>query len=327
MPINLTAYETMAARGFADIKQIQSIAHAAIVKSNFPDNNADFGGMDLGRATNPAIGLLTNLTDEELSIPPLVFPLLVDTSQASTRRSKSYILVDVRPYLSGNVLGAGKTLNIRNRDKFDFFVTLGLLTNMWVHENRRNSFRYMGSAPMAVYASLVSKSISQQYALDLGEELKIAIVAAAFYSRLFDEGSTIGDGEKVGVVKQVAAATRAPVEMIYEVLDQVKSLGNVGEMVETVRDVLQNPRLDKLSLGTFVTIINSKWYGPYGRELILAAMEHPPTWVSILYAAYTDRSMNKSGVATVADRFKGSRGGDDFVRQMKVLVTNSKSEG
>ena len=325
MPINLTCYDTLGGRGLI-VKPIIPIAQRAIVQSNFPDNNARLSGIDLGNASNPAVGLITTITDEEISIPPLVFPLLVDIPGASTRKSESYILVDTRPYLASSQAAGSQTLNIRQKDNFNFFVVNGLLTAAWIKPNRRNSFKFLGSAPMAVYASLVSNVIEKRFALDPGEQLRVSIIVAAFYSRLFDEGSAISENEMVSVTRAIGTATRAPADMIYEVLDQVTTLKNIDEMVETIKKVIDNPRLDNLNLGTLVTIINPMWYGPYGRELIVAALEHPPTWVTILYSAFTDRTMKNSGVAKVAERFKGSRGGDDFTRNMAVLVASSKTE-
>lgn len=325
MPIYLTGYDTLAGRGIV-VKPIIPLIQKAIVQSNFPDKNANLNGSNLGEGKNPAVALLTTITDEEMSIPPLVFPLLVEMTGASTRKSDSYLVVDVRPYLASNQLNAGYGLNIRQLDNYNFFVVNAILTASWIKPNKRNAFKFLGSAPMSVYASLISNVIDRRFALDPAEQLKISIIAAAFYSRLFDESSTIIDSEMVGVTRAISTATKAPSEMIYDVLEKITTLKNIDDMIETIKAIVDNPRLDNLNLGTLVTIINPMWYGPYGREFIVAALEHPPTWLTILYAAFTDRTMKNSGVAKISERFKGSRGGDDFIRNMKILVANAKTE-
>lgn len=325
MPIFLTGYDTLAGKGHVTGPTI-SLIQKAIVQSNFPDKNANLAGIDLGQTKNPAVAIVTMTTPEEMSIPPLVFPMLVHMNGASSRRSESYVVVDVRPYLSGNQLTAGGTLNIRQKDNFDFFLTNAILTSAWIKENKRTSFRFLGSAPLAVYSTLISNAIERRFALDPLEQLKISILAAAFYFKLFDEGSAVIDGEMVSITRAISSALKAPSEITYEVLEQIVTLRNLEDLVETIKRVVDNPRLDDLNLGTLVTIVNPMWYGPYGRELIIAALEHPPTWLTILYAAYTDRGMKHSGVTKIAERFKGSRGGDDFIRNMKVLVANAKTE-
>lgn len=325
MPMFLTGYDTTAGRGY-NTKSILSALQHSIVQSNFPDKNNLLNEIDVGSASNPAVALLTTLTPEEVNVPPLIFPMFVEMNGASTRKSGSYTVVDVRPYLFSNLLTTGNGLSIRQKDNYNFFVANGILTNAWINPGRRSAFKFLGTAPMAVYSSMISNALERRFALDAGEQLKIAIIAAAFYYRLFDESGTITEGEIVGATKSIASATRAPVDMIYEVLDNILTMKNISDLIEAIKKVIDNPRLDSLNLGTLVTIINSMWYGPYGHELILASLEHPPTWLTILYSAFTDRSMKNSGVAMVADRFKGSKGGDDFVRNMKVLMANAKTE-
>jgi hypothetical protein len=325
MSIFLTGYDTTAGRGYNTEGITLALKHS-IIQSNFPDKNNLLNGVDVGNASNPAVALLSLLTLEEVNVPPLIFPMFVDTGSPSTRKSESYTVVDIRPFLANNQLSTGNSLNIRQKDNYEFFVVNGILTNAWINSARRSAFKFLGVAPMAVYSSMISNALERRFALDPSEQLKIAIVAAAFYYRLFDEGVTISEHEVVSVTKAIASATRAPVDMIYSVLDDILELKNLDDLINTIKKVIDNPRLDSLNLGTMVTIINSMWYGPYGHEMILASLEHPPTWLTILYSAFTDRSMKHSGVATVADRYKGSKGGDDFIRNMKILVANAKTE-
>lgn len=325
MPIFNTAYDTLAGRGYA-MGAVMPIIQRAIVQSNFPDNNAKINGVDLGGGRNPATSIITNLTDAETSIPPLVFPVYVEIPGPSTRRSESYVLADVKPYLSSNQLTTGNSLAIRQKENYEFFVVQAMLTASWIKPNKRNSFKFLGTAPMGVYAKMIADGLERRFGLEPSETIKISIIAGAFYSRLFDERNTIIDSEMVAVSKAIASATRAPSEMIYTILEQIEELRNIDDMVETIKRIVDSPRLTNLNLGTFVVTLNSMWYGPFGKELIIAALEHPPTWVSILYAAYTDRTMNNSGVAKCTFNFKGSRGENDFVRNMKVLVANAKTE-
>lgn len=325
MPIFLTGYDTRAGKGLVTAP-IVSLIQRAVVQTNFADKNATLNGIDLGTATNPSVALITTTTPEEMSIPPLVFPMYVEMGSVSGRKSNSYVFVDVRPYLSGTQLSPGNSLNIRQKDNFDFFTVNGILTAGWIKENKRNSFKFLGSAPLAVYSNMISQAIDRHLGLDPLEQLKISIVAAAFYINLFNEKSTFVESEMVSVTRNIGNVLKAPAELVYEILENLDPMKDLEGLVEAIKKIVDNPRLDVLNLGTLVTVINGMWYGPYGKELIIAALEHPPTWVSILYAAYTDRGMKHSGVTKITERFKGSRGGDDFIRNMKVLVANTKTQ-
>jgi hypothetical protein len=325
MPIFNTAYDTLAGRGYA-LGPVIQVIQRAIVQTNFPDKNAQLNGVELGGGRNPMASIITTLTDAETSIPPLVFPIFVDIPGPSSRRSESYVLADVRPYLASNQLDTGNGLSVRQKDNYNFFSVLALLTATWMKPSKRAGFKFLGTAPMSVYSKLMANALENRFGLEPSETIRIQIIAAAFYSRLFDERNTIIDSEMVQVSKAIASATRAPSEMIWEVLEQLGEMRNIDDLVVNIKKVVDTPRLSNLNLGTLVVSLNSMWYGPFGRELIIAALEHPPTWVAILYAAFTDRTMNNSGVAKSAMNYKGSRGENDFCRTMKVLVANAKTE-
>ncbi len=325
MPIFLTGYDTCAGKGIVTDVALSAIQRA-IIQTNFADKNSMLSNAEVGNATNPAVGLLTTTTPEEMNVPPLIYPMLVTLDGASSRRSKSYVVVDVRPFLSGQQLAPGNSLSIRQKDNYNFFVVNAILTASWVKENKRNSFKFLGSAPLAVYSNLISQAIAYSKSIDPLEQMKIAIISAAFYINLFNEKSVITESEYVGITRNISSTLKAPSELIYEILEALEPMKNLEGLIDNIKKIVDNPRLDTLNLGTLVTIINSMWYGPYAKELIIAALEHPPTWITILYSAFTDRTMKNSGVARVAERFKGSRGGDDFVRNMKVLVANAKTE-
>ena len=142
MPIFNTAYDTLAGRGYA-MGPVIPIIQRAIVQTNFPDKNAQLNGVDLGSGRNPAASIITNLTDAETSIPPLVFPVLVTIPGPSSRRSESYVLADIRDYLASNQLNTANGLTIRKKDNYEFFSVLGLLTAMWCKPTKRNSFKFL----------------------------------------------------------------------------------------------------------------------------------------------------------------------------------------
>ena len=158
MPIFLTGYDTSAGRGIITDVALNTIQRA-IIQTNFADKNSTLNGVDVGNATNPAVALLTTTTAEEMNVPPLIYPMLVTMDGSSNRRSKSYVVVDIRPFLSGQQLAPGGSLNIRQKDNYNFFVANAILTASWIKENKRNSFRFLGSAPLAVYANLISQTI------------------------------------------------------------------------------------------------------------------------------------------------------------------------
>jgi hypothetical protein len=61
------------------------------------------------------------------------------------------------------------------------------------------------------------------------------------------------------------------------------------------------------------TVLGGTWFGANAKELVAVALEHPPTWISILLAAFTERSFRNSQLGKLAERGSNKKTGEDFV--------------
>lgn len=324
MTIYNTAFDTSTGAGFKSnydsiLKQLQM----AIIKVNFADNNRRINGEDFGDCLNPAATVLTNTTPEETAIPAFPFPLLV-SSPTKDKLSESYVVFDGRPFISGNQLDSAGQLNIRLTTDYSLNKAMTILTAYWC-TGKYNDFKFLGKTPMAAYAALISESIARRYGLDPKDQLIITIVAAAFYANLFNEQTTLTENQKLSIVSNITAATFAKADMVFEVIDKITELSNLKDMVNAIKVCTENPRLDDLNIGIVVSVISGTWFGTNGKAIVSAALEHPPTWVTILYSAFTERSFKNSGLSKVVDKYRSNKGEVEFTRAMKNLFSKAKS--
>ena len=324
MTIYNTAFDTSTGVGFKTnydsiVKQLQM----AVIKVNFADNNRRIVNEDFGDSKNPAATVLTNTTPEENAIPSFPFPLFFN-SPTKDKESESYVVFDGRPFIAGNQLDAAGQLNVRLSTEYSLNKAMAILTAYWCGE-KYNDFKYLTKTPMAAYASLVSESIARRYGLDPKDQLIISIIAAAFYSNLFNEQTTLTENQKVSSVPNITAATFAKSDMVFEILDKISSLSNLKDLVDSIKTCTENPRLDDLNVGIIISVISGTWFGTNGKAIVSAALEHPPTWVTLLYSAFTERSFKNSGLSKVVDKYRGNKGEVEFTRAMKNLFSKAKS--
>jgi len=62
--------------------------------------------------------------------------------------------------------------------------------------------------------------------------------------------------------------------------------------------------------------------GANGKELITLSLEHPPTWISLVYAAITQRTFKRNYVTTVVERLSKRGNGDAFVKALEGKINN-----
>ena len=324
MTIFNTAYETTTGAGFKSnydniIKQLQM----GIIKVNFTDNNRRIVKEDFGDCKNPAATVLTNLTPEEATIPGFPFPILFN-SPTKDKESNSYVVFDGRSFITGSNLDAVGQLNVRLSSEYNLNKALTILTAYWC-TGKYNDFKFLSKTPTAAYASLIAESIARRFGLDPKDQLIISIVAAAFYSNLFNEQTTLTENQKIAMVPNIVGATFSRSDLVFEVLDKITDLSNLKDMIDGIKIATENPRLDDLNVGVLITIISGNWFGTNGKALISVAMEHPPTWVTLLYSAFTERSFKNSGLSKIVDKYRSNKGEIEFARAMKNLFSKAKS--
>jgi hypothetical protein len=79
-------------------------------------------------------------------------------------------------------------------------------------------------------------------------------------------------------------------------------------------------------VGVLVEIIAFSWYGTNAREIAAVALEHPPTFLVMVFNAFTDRTYRNSPLARTAERYKGNKGGDEFVRSLQSLMRKATQD-
>lgn len=324
MTIYNTAFDTSTGAGFKSnydsvVQQLQE----CVIKVNFADVNRRIVNEDFGNNLNPAATVLTNTTPEENSVGNFPFPLFFN-SPTKGKDSDSYVVFDGRPFLSGSQLDAAGQLNVRLSTEYNLNKALAILTAFWC-SGKYNDFKYLSKTPMAAYSSLISESIARRYGLDPKDQLIISIVAAAFYSNLFNEQKTLTENQKISTVPNIASATFAKSDLIFETLDKFNELSNLKDMVEAIKVSTENPRLNDLNVGIVISIISGTWFGTNGKAIVSASLEHPPTWVTVLYSAFVERSFKNSGLSKVIDKYRGNKGEIEFTRAMKNLFSKAKS--
>lgn len=250
------------------------------------------------------------------SIPYFTHPLLM--SQKLGGREQKMLVNDVRSLITHKFTDHNQ-YSIRNKGEFDLLRARTVLNSIWLL--REPSYlRDISSVPISMYSAWIADNIARRYALDPKDQMLMAIISAAFYLMLFEDRDEFTESEKLRIAPIVAKATKAPNNMVMEVLDQLPPLANIHDFCNACKEILENPRLQDFNAGILVTVLGNTWFGMNAKEIMPVAMEHPPTWIALCYLAFVERTYKKSGIGTIALRYMGNKGESDFVRAFVSIV-------
>lgn len=250
-----------------------------------------------------------------VAVPFFAHPILFKQKLSGTEQS--YLFGDARAFAGVNPTTG--VISIRNSSEYDLLRARTIMNTVWLLRNPAY-LKDISFVPCAMYASLIADNVARRYALDPKDQMQMAIIAAVFYYTLFSDDDKFDEQVKLKMVPAIVKATRAPSAMILDILDRIAPMSNIHDFCSNCVSILENPRLQEFNAGVLVTVVGNTWFGTNAREILAAALEHPPTWVALCYVAFTERTFKKSGIATIALRFMGSKGETDFTRAFTSLA-------
>lgn len=295
-----TAYDTTICKEFVTRKTAEAIQVAML------------NGSLQGDVANPRIAYVQGGSVTADAIPSFAHPMLVQGPDKN-----EMLVVDLRAV--GRWDQQQYKFVIRNEIEDSLLKARARINDIWLGQNRR-SLKTISPLPMAVFSSWLSEAIGRRFALDAREQLNLAILAAIFYNTLFDNETELSGEEKNRLAGVVARATRASAEDVFKLLDAAPVIADVKAFVGAAQELGSEVRLKNLSAGLLYEIIGGTWYGLNAREVIAVAVEHPPTWIAVLLAAYNERSFKNSQITKITERPSNRDNGGNFLRSVLTLI-------
>lgn len=305
MSIYKTAYDTTACRG-AIITKIQENLTQALIR----------GLLVFDETTRTYQVRGGHLVDE--LVPTFNHPILFKDASGV-----DHLAVDVRGLGSFN--RDQNTFVIRDSNAYNGVTLRANLNEVWLTPMGPERIRSMSVFPLMVYANWVGEAVAKRLALDPQDQFSVSVLAAILYLNMFwdvEKSTNPTKIEKSLMVSQITRGLSYKADLVYDIVEQFPGIATIAEFCQACRDLTQSARLRDLNEATLFAMTGGYWYGNNGREVIAVALEHPPTWLSLLWQAMSDRSYRNSGLAKILERTSYKRAGNMFGIQVASLATS-----
>lgn len=281
MPVSKTSYETTFGSIFPSHK-LEAALKEALVSSSLSTQN-----MGVSPFKEAHLVFVAGLEPSESQIPSFNHPYLIENF-----KGRSYLVADVRPFKnsSANYLD-GKTFEQSVKNKTEYMLTKNraILELRWIagdQSSLRSKFSFAGN----VFAAWISQSVSKVYGLDFNDQRVLMAIALYYYHTLFSNQAKLEEKALDIAVIHTIKATRLSEKEVMEVFTEMPEIHSVNDLCEAVKAILKNIRLQDFNLTMLLSVINNTWYGNNARDMISIAIEHPPTWIAIVFAAMTEKT-------------------------------------
>lgn len=255
--------------------------------------------------------ILYGLSDVEKDITPFNHPII--------NKEGKWIALDLRTVVK---LSADKeNFEIKNDSEYHLSLQRFILTGMWVIG--KQSSLYSLKFPHFCFASWLSENLTKKFGLDLNNQLQLRILSLIYYSKLFTNNYSEDDFSKLIVRLKEDILVPKLIEEVYEKVDELE---NIDNFCKACYDVTGNIRLKNLDANVLINTLANNWIGLNGKELVLLSLEHPPTWISLVFAALTQRSFSKNVVGTIVEKLNKKSAGEDFLKALIYMIREYKED-
>lgn len=314
MPKFKTSYDTTVG-SMVVTKPIEHAIKVAIVSAGIDCNCLNVSETDHIKPI-----FVTGVWESEREIPLFTHPIMVKNFQG--REGKDYLCSDIRFFIRKDADPLNIESGIKNLTEFNYSKSRAILNLLWLEngENRiRNSLPFGGT----VFAAWLSEVISKTYALDFKDQTTLAIISHFYYQSLFSEETVFNEDDKQRMAVHTIKATKAPAAFVFEIFDKIGKIEGIDDYCKNVVSILENVRLRDFNLPMLLTIIRNSWYGLNAKEHIQVSIEHPPTWLAILFTALNERTYKNSMIYRIAERFGKKGAADEFNKTYLEIMQSS----
>lgn len=251
------------------------------------------------------------------TVNPFSHPLLIPS------KPHPYLVIDTRPMMRVAESGELEVSNA-NAVAYQFLLNRAYLNKVWLNE-AKGYVLGVSDHVIKTYARWISESVSKRFGLHAQDQAVIEVLAALFYLRLFKvESGPLAEEDKQELASKLARSLKTPTAFLKQILDRFSgSLDSVEDLVKAIQFQTESVRLKDFSVAILITMISRTWFGHQAAELLTAALEHPPTWVAVLYASLNERLYRNAGITKIAETtFKQDK--KTFLLNVENLVLMAK---
>lgn len=290
MAIYKTPYDTTACRGYKTIvEKVQTAIQTLVIQGNhlFVDKEDKVIYVRGGPNVDPLV-------------PAFAHPVAITLPKISWDPAGDYVAQDVRPLVKFNPMD--ESVYIRNQSEYNAAIVRSKLMTLWI-TGGVDMVKSASDLPLMVYTNWVAEAVAKRMSLDPRDQLSLGILAGVFYLCLFKDDIDGDDPSwKSYLSSKIARALNYRGDAVHAVVQEYSSINSVSELCEAAKQFTQSVRLSDLNAATLFAIVGGYWYGHNGREIICTALEHPPSFMALLFQGLNDRGFRNTNLTKILDR-------------------------
>ena len=285
-------------------------------------------GTNLGVRSNNGVTpvFITGSRDSEKSVPAFTHPILIKNFNG-----QSYLFTDVTLFVSAGATLSNIDTHIRRREEFEFTRSRAIASLAWASGDVapfKNSMGFVG----AVFVNWMGQALARNFALPYMDQVKVQVIAAAFYATLFEEGAVVysqNTDMAIQVARRAAAITNIPFTAALDVIKSIDTpMMSIHDFCNVVVQKLNNVNLSPtpgvpgsgFNFTVLLNLIADAWYSANSKPILAVALEHPPTLAAIVYYCMNYNNFRRQTMGQIIQQASKAGSNKEFNVAFKTLL-------
>lgn len=281
--IHASPYQTTLGQHFLIAEQEKEIRTALVQKQEWL--KVDDNGQTLQIFPNPSI--------KKFDHP---IPIKLNNDKIT------YCAIDLSSFV--RVTNAGE-FTVANRSIYTLQTIRAALTANLINEGPRG-IKSLSPNLIKTYSDLITNAVSMAFNVTTEEVLILRTLSAWMYFSMLSEQEEIGTLELQAVIAKLSRDLNIPASFLSRHLDG-HVFQDVDEFITVIKEKIENTSIQNLNLAMLYTVIaknlnSAVWIGLEKQQLLAIAIEHIPTFVSLVVMCLSEQPFKNAGLTKIALR-------------------------
>lgn len=315
-------YDTSALRGFINEDKVTHAIKTLLAKGlmdSFPPETSIYSDSDSEHRS------VLYLMDSALTdVPALKHPFVLDN------KTTKDVVEDIRPFLTYD--NENEHYRVKTSSAIDYKIMdlRGRLTKAWVTGNPIE-LKMTSPVPAIVYPRWIASSLTSRMGLEPQEQYMVEIILAYFYQCLFVNGAAPEIEDVAGYMNRHMGYDAGKVVETLQMMalktsgkkDQLPTVNSVDEVCKLITETTESVRFRDFSAAHIYAAVGNTFFGYLGKELTAVAVEHPPTWFTMVYMLQVDAMFKKTTIGKMIEKSAARSKMVPFTSALKAYMDNN----
>lgn len=235
------------------------------------------------------------------------------------------IVIDARTLFKEN-----SNFKIQGGDKFipsennylNFTLIRAKLQQLWLSDKfSKSDMGFSENFSSNVFVNWIADKLAFTLKIDDEQKLRLAILTNLYYYHLFIDVQQLTDQMKHQMAGRIYSQYRLVHDKVMEIVETTGYMKDIFGYADAIKKTVDSSRTDMVNGRSIIgAAIGGGWIGPNFKENTAIALEHPPTFLAMVYTSIISKTYKSTAIGNIVKNTNHKTDPQTFVRHIDFIT-------